>query len=171
MLSSINIDKVKIILSYLADRVDNLYVTKLMKLLYYIDFISYAERGSSITNDTYYKLPYGPIPSFIKNEIDVLHNSTMESSTRSQLFNIIELKDPKTKYGKIVANKGKRLDADELPSYELELINDVITKLGNKSATVLSNKTHKEKPYILTTMNSVISYDLASALGGRKILD
>ena len=93
MVDTINVDKIKVIISYLADKVDKLYVTKLMKLFYYIDFISYAERKSSITNDVYYKLPYGPIPSFIKSEIDNLIGSFSEEDIKSQLFDIIELKE------------------------------------------------------------------------------
>ena len=172
MANTISIDKVKTIISYLAEKTDKLYITKLMKLFYYIDFISYAERSSSITNDIYYKLPYGPIPSFIKSEIDnLVINPTDESGIESQFSDCITLEEDKDKNGKIIKNIGKGYNLKDLSEYELGLINEIIKKLGGKTAKALTNKTHKEKPYLLTSENSVISYELAKTLGGRDVLD
>src|ERR1039458_8064113 len=36
--------------------------TKLNKILFFSDFLSYAQRGKSITGAVYQKLPYGPAP-------------------------------------------------------------------------------------------------------------
>ena len=171
MTDTINIDKIKVIILYLADRVNNLYVTKLMKLFYYIDFISYAERKSSITNDVYYKLPYGPIPSFIKSEIDNLTGSFSEEDIKSQFSDIIKLEGNEDRYGKIIVSKNKKYSLKKLSEYEIDLINRIIKKIGGKTARFLTNKTHKEQPYLLTSKNSIISYELAEMLGGRKILD
>ncbi len=171
MADSINIKKIRTIILYFVDKVDRLYVTKLMKLFYYIDFISYAERKSSITNDIYYKLPYGPVPSFIKNEIDNLEEPVVEGWVKSQFSDIIYLKEAKDKYGKIIEDRDKKYDLRMLSSYETDLINKVIDKLGNRKASVLTKKTHKEAPYKHTSENSVISYELADELGGRKVLD
>lgn len=168
---SINIDKVKTLILYLSDKVEDLYVTKLMKLLYYLDFISYAERNSSVTNDIYYKLPYGPIPSFIKNEIDNLETSSMENGVKSQFSNIIELKESKDKYGKLIIAKDKKYDLKQLSKYELDLANEVIAKIGKKTATFLTKKTHKEKPFLATSYNSIIDYELSKTLGGRAVLN
>jgi len=171
MVDTINIDKIKVIISYLADKVDKLYVTKLMKLFYYIDFISYAERKSSITNDVYYKLPYGPIPSFIKSEIDNLIGSFSKEDIKSQFSDIINLEEGENKYGKIIISKNKGYNFKKLSKYEVDLINEIIKKIGGKTARFLTNKTHREQPYLLTSKNSVISYELAEMLGDRKILD
>lgn len=170
MANTVNIEKVKVIASYLADKINNLYVTKLMKLFYYIDFISYAERGAPVTNDIYYKLPYGPVPSLIKNEIDILSGNVMEEGAKSQLSNNIKLEDGKGGYGKLVVNMNKNYDLKVLSEFELELTDYVIKKIGRKSASYLTNKTHDEKPYTLTNENAVISYKLAEVLGGREVL-
>jgi len=170
MTNTIDIGKVKIIIAYLADKIDKLYVTKLMKLLYYIDFISYAEtKGSSVTNDIYYKLPYGPVPSFVKNEIDNLEEPVMESEIKGQFADIIRLDNSKDKNGKVVVGK-KKYDLKKLSQYEKDLIDEVIKKLGKKTASFLTSKTHREKPYLLTNNNSVIDYELAYRLGGRDVL-
>lgn len=171
MIDSINVDKIKVIIPYLAEKIDKLHVTKLLKLFYYLDFISYAEtKGSSITNDIYYKLPYGPVPSFIKSEIDNLEEPVMEDEVKSQFSDIITLEDSEDKYGKLVVSKKKKYDLKKLSPYEKKLIDEVIGKLGCKTASFLTRKTHKEKPHLLTSNNSVIDYELAYELGGRKAL-
>lgn len=38
-------------------------VTKLNKILFYADFLSFAKYGESITGISYNKLPYGPVPT------------------------------------------------------------------------------------------------------------
>jgi len=166
----IDIDKVKTIILYLIDKTEKLYVTKLMKLLYYIDFISYSERECSITNDIYYKLPYGPVPSFIKNEIDNLEEPVMEEGVKSQFSDIIRLIEGEDKNGKIIVDKTIKYDLRKLPKYEKDLIDEIIKKLGKKTATFLTKKTHKESPYLLTSGNSIINYELAHTLKGRKVL-
>lgn len=170
MANTINIDKVKTIIGYLADKIDKLYITKLMKLFYYIDFISYSEREASITNDVYYKLPYGPVPSFIKSEIDNLAKPTMGSGIESQLLGYVKLQESEEKNGKIIVNTDKGYNVKNLSKYELDLIDEIIKKIGKKTAKVLTNKTHKEKPYLMTSANSVINYELAKTLGGRDVL-
>lgn len=172
MADTINIDKIKTIICYLSEKIDKLYITKLMKLFYYIDFISYAERNSSITNDIYYKLPYGPTPSFIKSEIDnLVIQPIVENGIESQFSDCIKLEEDKDKNGKIIRSIGKKYGIKNLSEYELGLINEIIKKIGKKTAKTLTNKTHREKPYLLTNRNSVISYELAKTLGGRSVLN
>jgi hypothetical protein len=49
--------------------------TKLAKLLYLIDFISYYEQSSSISNLEYRKLPLGPVPYEYFEILDELKNN------------------------------------------------------------------------------------------------
>jgi uncharacterized phage-associated protein len=139
-----------------------------MKLLYYIDFISFSERRSPVTGDVYYKLPYGPVPTFVKNEIDNLELPP-GSEVVSQLSDSLALQE-KT-YGKVVIKKVTNYNLQKLSDYEKGLIDEVIQKIGSKSSTFLTNKTHKEKPYLLTNANSVIDYELADTLNGRAVLE
>lgn len=172
MANTINIDKIKTIICYLSEKIDKLYITKLMKLFYYIDFISYAERNSSITDDIYYKLPYGPIPSFIKSEIDnLVLQPIIKGGIKSQFSDCIKLEEDKDKNGKMVKSIRKGYGVKNLSEYELGLINEIIKKIGKKTAKTLTDKTHREKPYLLTSENAVISYDLAKTLGGRSVLN
>ena len=90
---------------------------------------------------------------------------------KSQFFDIINLEEGKNTYGKIIISKNKEYNLKKLSKYEVDLINEIIKKIGSKTARFLTNKTHKEQPYLLTSKNSIISYELAEMLGDRKILD
>src|SRR5437899_3187118 len=60
----LNEEKTRQLLALLADRVD-IGKTKLMKLLYLIDFTAYERTGKSITNDQYVHWQFGPVPRSI----------------------------------------------------------------------------------------------------------
>lgn len=162
----VQIDKVKAICSYFADNVEELYVTKLMKLFYYADFIAYAKSGSSITNDTYFKLPYGPVPSFIKNEIDNVAVAPVFGIGISQLADIIKLEEKDFGRGKkgSLVKKIKNPGLECLSQFEIDIVSKVAKRFNKITAKELSDRTHNEPPYKLTSDNSEIQYDLAYEL-------
>ncbi|KPJ58500.1 MAG: hypothetical protein AMS15_08270 [Planctomycetes bacterium DG_23] len=49
---------------YFLEHINNEHLgkTKMMKLLYYLDFDHYEQYGKSVTGDVYLRLPYGPVP-------------------------------------------------------------------------------------------------------------
>ncbi|MBU1046639.1 SocA family protein [Patescibacteria group bacterium] len=166
----VDFEKIGIISSYFAENVNNLYVTKLLKLFYYVDFISYNRRGSSVTGDIYFKLPYGPVPTTIKNEIDLLINSDLEGKYKSQLSKFINLKKDKDEFGRRVINNSKNCEINKLAPFERNLIKSISTEFKQTKASVISEKTHREKPWQLTSNNSVIDYSLANSLNIENIL-
>lgn len=165
----LNIEKVRAISSYLSNEVAKLYVTKFYKLLYYIDFIAYAKRGSPVTGDLYYKLPYGPVPTLIKNEVDNLSSSDPE--IKSQLIKNVELVDAVgdgTKH--ILNNITKEIDTAALSETEWNIVKAVVKKFQKTPSSVLSSRTHREAPYRLTSASSSISYQFANKLDVDSIL-
>lgn len=169
----INEEKTIIISSYLADNIKDLYLTKLFKLFYYIDFIAMNERGAPITNDLYYKLPYGPVPSFIKNEIDSLllrENSEEYGSIFFKNLTCGLIKDKEFKAVLLKKKKDYFYSLRDFSQYERNLLGRIVKKFKNTSSAVLSKKTHKEKPYLLTSDNSIIDYSLATELNPKEIL-
>ncbi len=169
----INVNKINDILGFFSDNVSDLTVTKIMKLFYYVDFVSFAEKNTSVTNDVYYKLPYGPIPSFIKNEINTLTFKTMLGAEAGDLQISKNFGVEQKKIGKydayVVKNNGKKSSLENLSGYEVELIKRILNKFGKKTAKELTDRTHKEKPYLLTNENSIIDYKLASFLNTSSI--
>ena len=169
----VNVDKINDILVYLAENVPDLTITKIMKLFYYVDFVSFAEMDMPVTNDVYYKLPYGPVPSFIKNEINNLTMSKMlgTATENVQLASslIVESKTIGSYKTFIFKNGSKKVSLKNLSQYEADLLNRIVTKFKNFTAKELTNRTHREKPYLLTNENSVIEYKLAKTLNTKLI--
>jgi uncharacterized phage-associated protein len=163
----VDFDKVA---AYLADNTERLYVTKLLKLFYYIDFISYNKRGAPVTNDIYFKLPFGPVPTAVKSDIDILASTMMGEDAKSQLAKYIELHVDDDKNGRIVRAKQKDNDLRTLSGFETEVITTVAAKFKAMRAKQLSNQTHREAPWLMTNENSVIDYHLSEKLDVEKIL-
>lgn len=165
-------EKVGIIASYFAEHTDNLYVTKLLKLFYYLDFISYKLRGEPVTNDIYFKMPYGPVPSNIKDNIDLLsEENVIGPEFKSQLSPYIFLKKDTTGNGNLIISKGKDFNLDKkLSSTEIDLIKSIANTFKSVKSKTLSNQTHREKPWLSTSDFAVIDYSLAKELDIDKIL-
>ena len=169
----IDFEKIGLIASYLARNTEKSYVTKLFKLFYYIDFAAYATRGASVTGDTYYKLPYGPVPTVIKNEIDLLAvDMILEDSCKPQLSKYIALASDKNKFGKIVVSKSdKEIDLNKkLSSFEADIVTAVAKQFRKSGAKELSEQTHREKPWLLSSVNGPIDYTLAKKLNFKKVI-
>ncbi|MFA5030261.1 MAG: Panacea domain-containing protein [Patescibacteria group bacterium] len=167
----IDFEKIGIISSYFSDNIKELHVTKLLKLFYYLDFLSYKVRGSSVTNDIYLKLPYGPVPTAIKNEIDMLAvGGSMGDDFKSQLEKYIELESDADKFGKVVKNKAKTFNIRKLSNFEIDLIKNLIDQFKDTRAGIISNQTHREAPWKLTSNNAVIDYELAKELDIKTIV-
>lgn len=170
---------------YFASNVNDLYLVKLMKLFYYLDFISVRETGKSVTNDAYFHLPYGPIPSFIKDNIDSLDSKVKEEEVKilnpnqagtpiwlkiSSVFDGI-LKLENKGIGKIAKPvAGQTFDVTKLSEYEKGLLADIVKDLGSKTVQQIVDMTHAEAPYSQTSPSQAIPYELAFQLDVRQIL-
>ena len=176
----LELDKIVNTTLYLAEKVPDLYFTKYLKLVYYFDFISVLERGVPVTRDTYYHLPLGPIPSFIKNQINLLDKQAQNAekeiygkfaSTGSIFNDVIALAREKSNNGlKIKPKNGKKANLDCLSQYEKELLDDIIGEFSSFTVKKIVDKTHEETPYKQTAANNIIDYRLAFYLDISKIL-
>ena len=167
----IDFEKVGIIASYFAENTKELYVTKLLKLFYYLDFISYKTKGASVTNDVYFKMPYGPVPSSIKNSIDLLSvENILGKEFKSQLSPYIKLQKGADGNGNLIISKGKECDLRKLSNTEVELMKVIAETFNDTKAKTLSNQTHREKPWLSTSDFAVIDYSLAESRDVNKIL-
>jgi hypothetical protein len=61
-------DKMQQVILFFLERINNVHLgrTKLMKLLYYVDFDHYERHGRTVTGAAYRKLPHGPVPQEAK---------------------------------------------------------------------------------------------------------
>ncbi len=167
----IDFEKVGIITSYFAENTKGLYVTKLLKLFYYLDFISYKMRGASVTNDIYFKFPYGPVPSTIKDNIDLLSaENIFGKEFKSQLSPYVRLEKDASGNGNLIISKGTEYNLRKLSNSEIELVKSITKTFKDTKAKTLSNQTHHEKPWLSTSDFSVIDYSLSDGLDIAKIL-
>ena len=158
---------VKLIRTIIAKNENDLYITKLLKLLFYFDFILMKIENRSFTGDVYYKLPYGPVPSVIKENLDLLKTENTERDEEGlETFNIESIFSGKIEAnsmngGYILKNIGDfTVDSEFLSENEDKLIDKIIETFKEDTVKDIVDKTHDEKPYI-GTRDGLISYNLA----------
>lgn len=132
---------VKEILSYQIE----LYKTKLVKLLWYIDIINYKRSKESITGLAYFHMPYGACPLGLDLILD----------SKSLEFEEIEVDDSIKCLIKNV--KSDYILSDE----EIKTIKDVMEKFKDFKSSQLVEYMHNEKAYLETNQNEFISYEYA----------
>ena len=165
---NLEIEKIKSSASYLVKNIGDLYVTKFLKLMYYLDFISVLETGHPVTNDTYYHLPYGPVPTFIKDNVsslkdnikreqeEIIKDDSGADFEQMTIFrDIFDLKENNGTYKISVKNEP---NTTHLSPYEIGLLDDIVKEFKTISSRQLVDKTHAEAPYMQTSMLDVIDY-------------
>jgi uncharacterized phage-associated protein len=182
---NIEIGKIQQMAIYLAEKIPNLYFTKFLKLVYYLDFISVQEVGSSVTNDTYFALPYGPVPSFVKENIDLLDNETRDleanllaDPTISTTDEYAKIKSVFDGYITLEKNGGTILKPAEgvnftvgvLSKYEQDLLDELVLVYKETTVRDIVDQTHKEPPYTQTALTGTIDYRMAFQLNIKEIL-
>lgn len=60
--AQLSLNRLKNIMLYILNRCDEVWCTKMNKLLFYTDFMSYRERGMAMTGLSYRAIDFGPIP-------------------------------------------------------------------------------------------------------------
>ena len=151
-----NIEKFREVLLYLLDQVSgkaNFGETVLYKLLYFIDFDYYEKTGKSITGLTYVRNHYGPTP-----KLKTFGSVVKMMSKRGEL-DVVETPGFNSNQKKYLPRIAPRLD--ELNASELDHINEVISRLGDKNAKELTALSHKDTPWLATKHMKPIDYQLA----------
>lgn len=149
-----NIEKFKQVLLYVLQEVGakpNVGMTVLYKLLYFIDFDYYEKYEEQLMGLTYFKNTHGPTPREFKKVID-------EMSERG------EIEQVKSTYFKLEQKKflpRVQPDLSLLSARELDMIDDVLDRYSDKSATQLSDMTHRDMPWKASKEGENIDYELA----------
>ena len=122
--------------------------TKLNKILYFADAISFAEYGEPITGAQYMKEEFGPVPVRLvpvreklkeTNAIAVQKRSFLQGS----MHRIVALRDP---------------NLDVLSSRDIALTVRVIKALRHRDTKSVSDMTHSRKPWQLARLGETIPY-------------
>lgn len=147
--TEIDIDKLINIITILSNKGIN--KTKLLKELFYIDFLSYKTKSCSITGLEYTKLPYGPVVDDFEKIFDTL-----------TINNII---DYNIKYNNnyeehIIKSKVKP-NFNIFRKEELDIINKIQDYFKDFNVKEIEEYSHKENAYTKTKLGDKISYEYA----------
>ena len=148
--SVLNIDKLEAVVSYFAERVSNLYKVKLMKMLWYADSLYYKMYGCSITGLVYCHEAMGALP--------IGHYRIVG------LENIKVKEEEDYEFTKYHFLPNKKLDLGCLSNKEISILNQVVEKFKNFSATEIVNYMHDEIAYVKTKDGEIIPFSLAKEI-------
>ncbi len=149
-----NLKKFEQVLLYVLQEVGakpNVGMTVLYKLLYFIDFDFYEKYEKQLMGLTYIKNTHGPTP---REFVSVIKD--MEARGKLEQVKSTYYKHEQKKYLPHVSP-----DLSLLTGQELELIDDVLRRYADKSASTLSEMTHRDTPWKATEDGKDIDYELA----------
>lgn len=150
----INQDKYDNAVLYFVKYCNNCYLgaTKLNKLLYYLDFISYRDTKNQVTGDVYIHKQYGPVPSKVDEILTKLHTE------KKIEIKILPYKDGETyEYQALQAP-----DTNIFSKFEIELMDKICQEFSMWPTDKIVNQTHLEAPWFYSTPYQVVDFDYAN---------
>lgn len=147
-----SIEKFKNVLLYITQKIGalpNVGQTVLYKVLYFCDFDYYEKFEQQLIGARYIRNHYGPTPvAFAKIVKEMIADGQIEE-VKTKFFN-----NEQTKYIPV-----DEPDLTVLSGRELNHIDEEIERLGNMTATELTNFSHKDVPWIVTPEGEEIPYE------------
>lgn len=142
--NSDQLEKIGNTVVYIADRIPQLSKTKLLKLLYILDEISIKKSGIPILNLKYKVWKFGPVSE------ELFIDLSSEPTLLEKFIN-------RDSEGNYIVSK-VHFNEDEFSENDIELMDFVIEKYGNKTAKELISYTHRvNSPWYNTAKeNSVL---------------
>lgn len=134
--------------SYLAGRVQHLYKTRLMKMLWYADSLAYRDQGHAITGLVYSHMPMGALP--------IAHNELMELGTVSTREE--ERVDGSVQY---LVEPNDAIQIEVLSEAERAILDKVIDRFKYSDAASIVATMHNERAYMETDPGQIISFEFA----------
>lgn len=149
-----NIEKFQAVLLYVLNKVGakpNVGQTVLYKLLYFIDFDYYEKYEEQLMGLSYIKNTHGPTP----REFGVIVNQM------AQQGDLEPIRSRHFAYEQKKYLPRKLPDLSVLSAQEQKMIDDVLQRYADKSATALSEMSHRDTPWKATEDGQDIDYELA----------
>jgi uncharacterized phage-associated protein len=125
-------EKISNLIVYLSSRIDKLYITKFLKLIYLIDETSVKHTGVPVFDLDYKVWQFGPVNT------EIYYKLLFNISDFTEYFTIQE-----NKFGKIITSNSD-FDDSEFSEYELSIIDEIIEEYGHLSASKLVKILHKK---------------------------
>jgi len=147
-----NLRKFKEVLLYILAKVGsrpNIGETVLYKLLYFIDFDHYEKYEEQLIGATYQKNHYGPTPVEFLKVVEQMAADREIEKVKSGYFQY-----PQTKYLPL-----RPPDLTILKASEIQLIDEVLDRLGGMNAGQISDYSHNDVPWLTAEDGGNISYE------------
>ncbi|OLS39194.1 type II TA system antitoxin MqsA family protein [Bacillus sp. MRMR6] len=128
--------------------------TKLMKLLFYTDFLNYKRNLLSMSGTPYVRLPYGPVPKD--------HDLLLSSIAKNDLIEIEY--DFYNEYTFINIKSKQDFDDTLFERDEIKIMQSVKEHFKNYGSGAISDFSHEEEGWKNTEDREIISYDYAGTL-------
>ncbi len=149
----LNIVKYENAVLYFLHYCNNKYLgmTKLYKLLYYLDFISFRDHGKSVTGDIYRRLPYGPVGIQVEAILEELgRKNSIDSSKIS------------SEYDKVIFNVKDGVDLMVFTEKERMLLKNISNHFLHYTTAKIVNQSHAEAPWLYTDPFQKIDYKFSA---------
>ncbi|HAB15292.1 MAG TPA: hypothetical protein DCE44_02465 [Verrucomicrobiales bacterium] len=152
--TSLNRQKLEQVVLFFLEKINNVHLgrTKLMKLLYYVDFDHYERHGRSITCAKYRKLPHGPVPEKA--------DAVIKEMVSSGIVKSVNVPRGDFKQNRLITSSGE-FDASLFSGDELQTLEAVANKWEHFTAKQIEDASHKEAPWASTDDGKAIDYELA----------
>ena len=152
-----DLDRFEAAVLFFCSNMENVFKTKLNKLLWYFDFFSFKRQMRSATGTIYVHLPYGPVPD---NYDFFLANLVRENALEPHEVIFDEEK-------RVAGEVFRALEEPEIKLFnkvELECLHLVAAHFSEMSAKEISEHSHNEEGYKNTSSGQVISYEWAKPI-------
>jgi len=153
-----NYEKLVNMILFFTSEINRLFKTKLMKLLFYSDFVNFRNNTLSITGLKYIKNYYGPTP--IKHEL--LLGELFEKYITYQIEYVKTSKDNVEEYEFI-----KSLEKPTMVIFsqeEINSMNEVLNAFKHLTSEEITQCSHKEEAWTKSKNKEIISYEYAKNL-------
>jgi putative zinc finger/helix-turn-helix YgiT family protein len=148
-----DLEKIKSMVLYILGFHET-YVTKINKLLWYMDFLCYKAYSVSISGNSYTHSTYGPTADDYELIISVMLKDALIGK------NEVILHDEVREQLKSLTSCDKSIFSDD----EIKVMDFVLNKFKSFKCSKISEYSHEEVPYKNTAEGQKISYTLAEEL-------
>lgn len=142
MLISHNREKLLNAVIYFSKKTKYFGKTKMMKLLYFLDFFHFRQTGKSVTGLDYYTLDFGPVPKKFYEEIKKIDKLSVSDDLK-QTITVVKTSG---EFQQIKARK--RFSAEHFSKRELRLLKHIAFIFKYAKAADIKEITHlRNTPY------------------------
>ncbi len=145
-------DKFASCVLYFINKLPELLIVKLNKLLNYTDMLFFKQNGVSLTGTRYVHLPYGPVPDQYSILYGMLEKRGIVTAEIEQLEN---------GYEKHLLKAGNVKIESTLTQQELLVLEEVNKKFASFGSKQIADYSHNERGYKETKQGDIISYAYA----------